>query len=96
MTELFESNLRLLSEYDPILADLLRWNEPGGAVETFPTPAGAPSLRYKKDGIFQPIHSAHDPIREALRWAARIELNPPVYNVMIFGAGMMYHCFELV
>ncbi len=91
----FESNLTLLQEYDPHLADTLRSYHPGGRAEVFETPTGKLSLRLTMDDKTFLLHSSRDPEREVERWLNTFELNS-MYNLMILGCGMMHHAVALV
>ncbi len=95
MTNLFETNLQLLSEYDPNLAERLRSHTPSNTVDIAVTPQGKPVLRVRHQDREHLVHSSRDPVREAERWVGEMKL-PPVYNMMVFGCGLMYHVYQLV
>ncbi len=95
MQNFFEQNLKMLSEYDPDLADRIRNHNPSGNVEILKTPAHQLSLRFHHEGRTHLLHSSRDPMREAQRWVSETNLTS-VYNLMVFGCGLMHHVYQLV
>jgi len=95
MSGFLEKNLQILQTYDPKTADRLQQYIPSHRAEMMATPANVPSFRLQTGGAVRLLHSAKNPIQEAQRWVNGLDL-PVVYNLMIFGAGLMYHVFEFV
>lgn len=95
MNQLFDANLQLLEQYDSPLAEKLRTYQPQGRAEYIETPSGKPSIRITHQDKAHLLHSTRDPEREAKRWVDTLE-NPPMYNIMVLGCGMMHHAVELV
>jgi spore maturation protein CgeB len=87
MSRHLEANLRALAAHDPAAAATIGNAKPLAA-EPVASAAGAPTLSV--DGVL--LHSAHDPVREAERWAAaereRLASNA---SPVVLGFGLGYH-----
>jgi len=95
---LFETNLAALQTHSPETAQkVLQAGFDGFPVEVVPTKTAAPTVRITPPGGGKPVllHSAYDPIREAMRWAEGIELTEPT-NVIILGVGLGYHLLSVL
>lgn len=96
MTNSFlDSNLSLLSRYDPATAERIKAHAPGGGAEIAQTPSGYPTLKVRVSDRMALLHSGKDPLREAQRWAETVQ-RPAMYNLMVLGAGLMYHAHQMV
>jgi hypothetical protein len=95
MKNFLESNLSLLEAYDPTTANAIRHHERSNAVEILTTEEGQLSLKYSIAGKEYLLHSAKAPRKEAERWSAGLPTKP-VYNLIVFGCGMVHHLYQLI
>ncbi|MEW6236733.1 MAG: 6-hydroxymethylpterin diphosphokinase MptE-like protein [Candidatus Omnitrophota bacterium] len=94
---IFEENLAALEIHSPETARLMReCSMEGLPIELIPTKTQAASARFLPPGTDKPVllHSAYDPMREAVRWVESIEIAEPT-NAVALGAGMGYHLLAL-
>lgn len=97
MSGYFAPNLRQLAFIDAELAERIGALPPPTAVKILPTRSGLPSaLAVCTDGAEVALHSLHDPVKQAHRFIAGMELRPDVDAFAMIGMGLGYHVQELL
>jgi len=97
MTGYLEKNLQSLGKRNPVLKERLQWPSPDEYDLEWVGGEGAlKSLRRRTaNGQFILLHSSRDPEKEANRWADAKVPQKPVFNLIVFGAGLWYHIWSL-
>lgn len=93
---ILENNLALLAKRDPDLTASLRSIQPTGKYIASPSRSGPATLSIAfPDGKRKTIHSAYDPVQEAVRFIDSCQLNDST-NFIITGMGLGYHATETI
>ncbi len=96
MAGYLEKNLKVLEKRNPVLKERLQWPSPDEYDLEWVGEGPLKSLRRRTiDGQFTLLHSSRDPEKEANRWADGKVSQKPVFNLIVFGAGLWYHIWSL-
>ncbi len=94
MPSILQSNLEVLSQRDPELANRIAGLGPGlpPYLELIEAKSGLPAVRYHPpgDASARALCSVYDPVREADRWAENEPVNSAI-NLVFLGVGLGYH-----
>ncbi len=94
--KLSKTNLLLLENKFPVLANKIRKLNSGGFYNIQPSKTDFPGVIFKKpEGAQITIHSCYDPKKEAQKFI-KSHLKELCLNFMIFGFGLGYHIQELI
>ncbi len=95
---IFQNNLSALQSRSPDAAKCISGcSLDGFQVEAFKTKSNAVSARVVPEGSDKSIllHSAYDPIREAMRWVENVPITEAT-NAIVLGTGLGYHLLALI
>ncbi|MFH1742918.1 MAG: 6-hydroxymethylpterin diphosphokinase MptE-like protein, partial [bacterium] len=95
-SQIFQTNLEVLRQGFPALAERLMNDQSPCRVVVQGTPSGLPTLEVlNPSGEAVLYHSRHDPRREALRWADSPQIRDSS-RLVLFGLGLGYHAMALL